>query len=136
MILRRKQHDTVPLDSTLTAKSKPVQLGGATVVFNMTPKPRSLGTVIVRAPCELLDPAKGMVRYRWKPKLATPTNVDAAAYPGGGTLQGALSYQVTARSEVGETVGSAAVPVTVAGPGSVALDWDAVPGAVGYYVYR
>lgn len=139
MIVRRKQHDTVPLETTLKANGKAVPIGaGGTVVFNMAPKPRSEGITIVRKPVVVTDQALGKVKVVWDGPLDTPVNLQAAVLLTGGALPaGDYSYRVTALGAIGETVGSASDTITATGAtSSVDLDWDLVAGAVGYRVYR
>lgn len=70
--------------------------------------------------------------------LPAPTGLAGTPSTTGGSLAtGTYSYVVTALNAVGETVPSAEISVPVTGPtGSVALSWDAVPGATSYRVYR
>jgi uncharacterized phage protein gp47/JayE len=70
--------------------------------------------------------------------LDEPENIMVSASASGGTLAtNDYFYEVTAISDYGETTPADEVEITVVGPtGSVALDWDDVPGAVGYRVYR
>jgi hypothetical protein len=70
--------------------------------------------------------------------LPTPTGLTGTPSSTGGSLAtGTYFYKVTALNATGETVPSGEISVPVTGPtGSVALSWNAVPGATGYRVYR
>jgi hypothetical protein len=71
-------------------------------------------------------------------KLATPSATSATPSTTGGTLvAGTYYYVVTALGASGETLKSNELSATTTGTtSSVALVWAAVPGAVGYRVYR
>jgi uncharacterized phage protein gp47/JayE len=70
--------------------------------------------------------------------LAVPTGLAATPSAAGGTLATATyRYVVTAIDAAGETTVSAEASAAVTGPtGSVALNWNDVPNAVGYRIYR
>lgn len=58
---------------------------------------------------------------------------------GGSMTGGTYKYQVSALSQLGESLVSSQITVVLSGlsipAGSVTLDWDPVPGAIGYKVY-
>lgn len=59
-----KQHDTKPLEATLTQKGgRPIDLSGATVKFLMKQNPP--GSTTITGTCTLVNATKGIVRYSW-----------------------------------------------------------------------
>lgn len=69
--------------------------------------------------------------------LAAPLNLVTTARTTGGTFAaGTYFYKVTATNTAGETTGSVEASAVVVLNGSVVLNWDVVPGASGYKVYR
>ena len=61
-----KQGDTRPLDATLMANRKPVPLTGTSITFQMAPKIAGIGSNIADGEVEIIDAAKGKVRYAWQ----------------------------------------------------------------------
>jgi len=78
----------------------------------------------------------------WRAGIVTaPSNVTAAAVPGGGTLPaGTYGYMVVARIPAGQTTKAVSAPsaevvATLGTAGSIAINWAPVPGATDYLVY-
>lgn len=71
-------------------------------------------------------------------KLPAPVQSAASTATTGGTLAaGTYFYVITATNAAGETTRSNEISITTTGATStVTLNWDAVPGATGYRVYR
>lgn len=142
MLVKRKQHDTKPLEVTCTTNKRPVPLSGCTVVFNMRPKVLGTGQTIVRGECEIVDAAKGRVRYSWKSPLAGPANLAAEESIDVGALgPGTYFYVVAALNAIGEglpcdPVGATVIDAATPVGSSVDVMWDAVDDAVTYRVYR
>lgn len=69
--------------------------------------------------------------------LLAPANVSVAAVTGGGAFESGTQYwAVTALSASGETQAGAVTSVALAASDSAQVTWTAVPGAVGYRIYR
>jgi hypothetical protein len=66
MRVTRKRGDTRPIDATLKRAGKVIPLDGATVMFFMDPVEAARGSS-VSASGEVLDAAKGRVRYSFAP---------------------------------------------------------------------
>lgn len=84
------------------------------------------------------SPPENVIRITipYSPELDPPANL-VATVGGGGTLAaGTYHYAVTAANFYGETTISNEDDVTVGASGSVELEWDDVPGATQYRVYR
>ena len=69
--------------------------------------------------------------------LGAPQNLSLTDAGTGGTLSGTYFYKVTALDNIGgETTASAEQTITVAASHKVTLQWNVVPNAVSYNVYR
>ena len=79
MLVTIKRGDTRPLDVTLTANRVPLTGGIGTVRFLMQPRKIGQGSV-VDADAEVLDEAKGLVRYAWKPEDVDAPGIHRAEF--------------------------------------------------------
>jgi trimeric autotransporter adhesin len=69
--------------------------------------------------------------------LSTPTQVSAGIVSAGGALSTATYYyKVTATNSLGETTGSNEESIAVTAGEIATVNWDAVPTATGYKIYR
>jgi hypothetical protein len=66
----------------------------------------------------------------------TSTAREFGAYSEVGVAAVTTTYRVTALNFFGESLPSAPISVAPGGGGNVTLNWDDVPGATGYNVYR